>query len=104
METIDINIRLRPIRFGFLVRPSDTKNLREIFQTNTCLWGGLFNPIIPFISKVPTWWERHGIRFDSANQIMNGYLDFFEPDFLVEGGSRNGRRPRFRSLSRCGAR
>lgn len=90
METIDINMRLRPIRFGFLVRPSDAKNLREILQINTCLWGGLFNPIIPFISKVPTWWKRHGIRFDSAKQIMNGYLDFFEPDFLVEAEAGMG--------------
>jgi len=84
MEKIDINVRLRPIRFGFLVRPTDGRSLRNIFEVNTCLWGGLFNPIIPFLSKVPPWWERHGIRFDSAKQIMNGYLDFFEPDFLVE--------------------
>src|SRR3989338_10432515 len=42
MSTISINLRLRPIRFAFLIRPDDQK------------------------------------------QTLNGYLDFFEPDFVVE--------------------
>ena len=84
MNNIRVDIRLRPIRFGFLVRPDDKKKVIEIFRINTCLWGGIFNPIIPFFKRVPSWWERHGIRFESAKQIINGYLDFFEPDFLVE--------------------
>ena len=84
MNNIRVDIRLRPIRFGFLVRPDDAKNVLEIFRINTCLWGGMFNPIIPFFKRVPSWWERHGFRFENARQIINGYLDFFEPDFLVE--------------------
>ena len=84
MNNIRVDIRLRPIRFGFLVRPDDAKNALEIFRINTCLWGGMFNPIIPFFKRVPSWWERHGICFENAKQIINGYLDFFEPDFLVE--------------------
>ena len=84
MNNIRVDIRLRPIRFGFLVRPDDAKNILEIFRINTCLWGGIFNPIIPFFKRVPSWWERHGFRFENARQIINGYLDFFEPDFLVE--------------------
>ena len=84
MSNIRIDIRLRPIRFGFLVRPNDKKNVLEIFRINTCLWGGKFNPIIPFFKCVPSWWEREGYRFENAKQIINGYLDFFEPDFLVE--------------------
>ena len=84
MNNIRVDIRLRPIRFGFLVRPDDKKKVIEIFRINTCLWGGIFNPIIPFFKRVPSWWERHGIHFENAKQIINGYLDFFEPDFLVE--------------------
>ncbi|MCY3741489.1 MAG: hypothetical protein OXH00_10750 [Candidatus Poribacteria bacterium] len=84
MNNIRVDIRLRPIRFGFLVRPDDKKKIIEIFRINTCLWGGIFNPIIPFFNRVPSWWERHGFRFENAKQIINGYLDFFEPDFLVE--------------------
>ena len=84
MNNIRVDIRLRPIRFGFLVRPSDKAKVLEIFRINTCLWGGMFNPIIPFFKRVPSWWERYGFRFENAQQIINGYLDFFEPDFLVE--------------------
>ena len=84
MNNIRVDIRLRPIRFGFLVRPDDKENILEIFRINTCLWGGIFNPIIPFFESVPSWGEREDFQFDHPKQIINGYLDFFEPDFLVE--------------------
>ena len=84
MNNIRVDIRLRPIRFGFLVRPDDAKNVLEIFRLNTCLWGGMFNPIIPFFECLPAWLEKEGCYFENAKQIVNGYLDFFEPDFLVE--------------------
>lgn len=84
MGSINLNIRLRPIRFAFLVRPDDKKRILEIFRINTCLWGGIFNPLVPFFKRLPSWWERKGYRFENAKQIINGYLDFFEPDFLVE--------------------
>ena len=84
MARFTVDVRLRPIRFGFLVKPHDARSLLEIFRINTCLWGGKFNPIIPHLRRVPRWWDRHGLIFASARQIMNGYLDFFEPDFLVE--------------------
>ena len=84
MSHITVNVRLRPVRFAFLVRPDDKKRAVDIFRVNTCLWGGRFNPIIPSFKQVPTWWDRHGYRFETAAQIVNGYLDFFEPDFIVE--------------------
>ena len=84
MNNIRVDIRLRPIRFGFLVRPDDAENILEIFRINTCLWGGMFNPIIPFFQSVPPWLESEGFRFENPKQMINDYLDFFEPDFLVE--------------------
>jgi hypothetical protein len=81
---MSVTSRTRPLRFGFLVRPDDKVRLRKIFQINACLWGGEFNPIIPIFTRVPGWWERRGIRFKNAKQILNGYLDFFEPDLVVE--------------------
>ena len=56
----------------------------EIFEVNACLWGGKFNPIIPRLRQVPNWWDRHNQRLETASRIVNGYLDFFEPDFVVE--------------------
>ena len=84
MNNIRVDIRLRPIRFGFLVRPDDAENVLEIFRINTCLWGGIFNPIIPVFESVPTWLESEGFHFENPKQMINDYLDFFEPDFLVE--------------------
>jgi hypothetical protein len=84
MTHVSANVRLRPIRFAFLARPGDRQRVLEIFRINTCLWGGKFNPIIPFFRQVPTWWDRQGHRFETAKQIINGYLDRYEPDFLVE--------------------
>ena len=84
MTTINVEQRLRPTRFAFLVRPDDATGAHKIFRVNTCLWGGKYNPVIPFFRRVPSWWERKGLRFENATQILNGYLDFFEPDVLVE--------------------
>ncbi|MDV0594481.1 MULTISPECIES: hypothetical protein [unclassified Enterobacter] len=84
MAHISAVVTLRPIRFAFLVKPNDSKRLLEIFQINTCLWGGKFNPIIPIFGHVPKWWDRDDYKPESALQIVNGYLDAFEPDFLVE--------------------
>ena len=84
MNNIRVDIRLRPIRFGFLVRPDDAENVLEIFRINTCLWGGMFNPIIPIFESVPSWLEDEGFHFENPKQMINDYLDFFEPDFLVE--------------------
>jgi hypothetical protein len=92
MSHISAVVRLRPIRFAFIVRPDDKKRALQIFQTNTCLWGGKYNPIVPYFKQVPKWWDRNGHNFETAVQIINGYLDFFEPDFLVEAepGLANG--------------
>lgn len=83
MHSLSATVRLRPIRFAFLVRPDDKRRVMEVFRVNTCLWGGKFNVIVPYFRKVPRWWERH-FRFESASQIIDGYLDRYEPDFLVE--------------------
>lgn len=84
MATVSAEIRLRPVRFGFLVRPDDSQRTQRIFRVNTCLWGGMFNPIIPVFTRVPDWWERKPRIPEAASQIVNGYVDFFEPDFVVE--------------------
>lgn len=79
-----MHVRLRPVRFAFLVQPDDRNRTLAIFRVTTCLWGGRYNPIVPSFKEVPTWWDRHNHRFENADQIVNGYLDFFEPDFIVE--------------------
>ena len=90
MASISASLTLRPTRIGFLVDPFDDKSLRKIFQISTCLWGGLFNPIIPVTDELPeAWRERHFQLADpSPQRLAQGYVEFFEPDVFVE--SREG--------------
>ena len=78
MNHININLRLRPIRFAFLVHPDNQEQVLEVFRINTCLWGGKFNPIIPIRRN------KKGYLSEKEKQVANRYLSFFEPDFVVE--------------------
>lgn len=77
-------IRLRPTRIGFLVRPSDKKSLRKIMRVNACLWGGLYNPIIPIFTKTPKEWKEEYRLTKKGKDVAQGYIKFFEPDVYVE--------------------
>ena len=57
-----INIKLRPIKLGFLVNPNDKKSLMRAIEINSMLWGGSYNPIIPTFKKIPA----------SGRKIMRG--------------------------------
>lgn len=82
MPEVSATIRLRPTRIGFLVRPNDLKSIRKIMQYNMCVWGGMYNPIIPVFKIPPKHW-RTGMKRDSKD-ISQGYVRFFEPDVYVE--------------------
>lgn len=84
MNKLDLSLRLRPLRFAYLVNPSDTESLLKIFESNTCLWGGMFNPIIPIYKRKPKWWDNYPSKRENFKQILKGYLNYFEPDFIVE--------------------
>jgi hypothetical protein len=84
MITLSASLRLRPTRIGFLVDPTDSELLKQIFQVCTCLWGGLYNPIIPVCSEVPQSWRDNPFPTPSPADLANGYIKFFEPDVFVE--------------------
>ena len=53
-------VRVRPLRLAFLVEPNDKRGLQRIFETNSALWGGLFNFVIPLFKQVP---QRYRERY-----------------------------------------
>jgi hypothetical protein len=57
VSELTAEIRLRPTRIGFLVRPSDLASVRSIMRVCTCLWGGAYNPIIPVFARPPPEWK-----------------------------------------------
>ena len=104
MRRLSATLRLRPIRIALLVRPTDFPSVRQFMRICTCMWGGVFNPIIPVYRSRPPEWRRDPLDRMSGAQVTQGYVDFFEPDAFVEaepcllekGGLdrlRNPRRP-----------
>src|SRR5713226_7854592 len=84
MADISATIRLRPTRIGFLVRPTDMASVRKIMRACTCLWGGIYNPIIPVFRTPPKEWRVERFERVKGLAIAKGYIDFFEPDVFVE--------------------
>lgn len=80
---VTIRSYLRPARIGFLVDPRDRKALAKVFEVNTCLWGGIFNPIIPLVRRVPNSWRDPVGPPPSPRDLRRGYIDAFEPDVVV---------------------
>jgi hypothetical protein len=61
--------------------------VRRIMQICTCLWGGIFNPIIPVCEELPEPWKEHPFPAPAGMELTKGYFDFFEPDVFVESES-----------------
>ena len=49
-----------------------------------CLWGGPCNPIIPVGRYPQCWREEISVLRKPDREVALDYLDFFEPDVLVE--------------------
>jgi hypothetical protein len=83
-KTFSASIRLRPTRIGFLVRADNLASVREAMRLCTCLWGGLYNPIIPVCNTVPDFWSETPLSTLSGPELAQGYIKFFEPDVFIE--------------------
>src|SRR3989442_15581627 len=84
MAEISATIRLRPTRIGFLVRPTDIASIRRIMRACSCLWGGVYNPIIPVFRVPPKEWRVDPFERVKGLAVAKGYINFFEPDVFVE--------------------
>lgn len=82
-----ITIRVRPLRVGYLVDPADRVGLYRAIELNTFLWGGSYNPIIPAYRRTPAKWKSHRVRhLPHPSDIVDGYLNGFDPDIVVPIG------------------
>ena len=87
MNDIYASIRLRPTRIGFLVKPTDMASVRKIMRACTCLWGGIYNPIIPVFHTSPKEWRPQKYDRIKGLAVTKKYIEFFEPDVFVESES-----------------
>jgi hypothetical protein len=82
-----IAIKARPLRIAFLVDPTDRAALLQSIEINTFLWAGFFNPIIPAYQRAPKSWASQSLGQSlDPDEIISGYLDGFDPDFVVPMG------------------
>ncbi|MBB4236451.1 hypothetical protein [Rhizobium esperanzae] len=77
------SVSFRPVRIGFLTPVEDLALLSRIARLNTCLWGGRYNPIIPYFQNCGDRWRRPHSKATGLD-IAREYINFFEPDVLVE--------------------
>ena len=79
-----VQINARPIRLAFPVDPTNADSLQRIIEVNTFLWGGKFNAIIPTFQDSPENW--HDCGNVTPQDIVSGYLNNFDPDYVVPTG------------------
>lgn len=84
MGDLSVEIRLRPARIALLVRPSDATSIGRFMRISACMWGGLFNPIIPVFQVGPKEWRKEKWRRTTGKDVARGYIEFFEPDAFIE--------------------
>ena len=84
MDKLSGELKLRPTRIGFLLRPGDHRSLRRIVRLCACLWGGTYNPLIPVCRVLPKAWRGDLYSRLTGKSVTQGYLRFFEPDVYVE--------------------
>jgi hypothetical protein len=83
MNDLSAVVSLRPARIALLVRPNDLPSIRRFMRVSACMWGGMFNPIIPVFRNPPREWRREFKSETSGFAIAKGYIEFFEPDAFV---------------------
>ena len=81
-----VKVTLRPIKLAFLVNPKDKESLMKAIEINTFLWGGMYNPIIPTYRRIPAKWEEGPFKNPNAQSVLLGYLDNFDPDYVIPMG------------------
>lgn len=99
-----LKVKLRPLRLAFVVEPNDRASLLAAIQTTTFLWGGSYNPIIPFYRRLPNGWvgRRSGIK-STGKVVLDGYLEAFDPDLVVLVGELEKENLQFghREVAKC---
>ncbi len=82
-DPIPTHTTLRPLRLAFVIDADDAAAFVSAVETSTCLWGGIRNPIIPVHRRSTRRYRVHPIEPPSAEAIVRGYLEVFEPDVIV---------------------
>jgi hypothetical protein len=89
------SVRIRPIRLAFAVDPKDLKALMRVFEANSIFWGGPYNFIVPLFKRVPQRYMEPYRNKITAVKLVEGLVEAFQPDFIVEMESGSVAAPSF---------
>lgn len=79
-----LTIKARPLKLAYLVDPNNTTQVRETIRLSSSLWGGDYFPIIPLHRRMPETWREKPLKAPSAQKVILGYIEAFDPDILVQ--------------------
>jgi len=79
-----ISIKVRPLRLALLVDPGSATQVRDAIRLASSLWGGMYYPIIPVYKRMPASWRERPFKSPLAKDVVQGYLEAFDPDILVQ--------------------
>ena len=88
--SVSVEIKTRPIRLAFLVDPNNSEQVGEAIRLSSTLWGGVYFPIIELHKRIPSVWKEKPLpehppaERPSARSVVLGYINAFDPDFLVQ--------------------
>ena len=82
-----LRLRLRPLALGFIMNPDDSAGLIQAIELASTLWGGGFFPIIPLLKRITGPLRYQVPRRITAQEMVAGYIDAFDPDILVKVGN-----------------
>jgi hypothetical protein len=80
-RSIQVSRKLRPLRLAYLVDPGEEAMVRRAIEASTCRWGGATCAIVPRYRRRPRDFPDQRL---SAREIVAGYLESFEPDYVIE--------------------
>lgn len=76
--------RIRPLRIGLLVRPSNQAEIRKAVRIASMYWAGRNFPLIPVLDRIAAPWDHlSGARRGGAKGLRDQYIAAYAPDLLV---------------------
>ncbi|WP_317897841.1 hypothetical protein [Aurantibacillus circumpalustris] len=82
MSTGTVTVRLRPIKFAFIVDYKKNNDLLDVIKANTFLWAGQHNAVIPFFKRIPNV-LKDTLKGITTEEFIENYIETFDPDIIV---------------------
>jgi hypothetical protein len=77
-----VNVKLRPLKIAFIVDYKKKKDVIEVIEICSFLWGGQNCCIIPFFKRIPKILKSQSYGL-SPKEFIENHVETFDPDLIV---------------------